>query len=66
MRVPLIIDALFASLLLLVEGNNSMLAPFIIDALIASLLILAAGWVSDVLHASTHDDQSCCASRVGG
>jgi hypothetical protein len=31
-----------------------MLAPLIVDWLIASLLLLAVGWVSDILHASTH------------
>jgi hypothetical protein len=31
-----------------------MLAPLIVDCLIASLLLLAVGWVSDILHASTH------------
>jgi hypothetical protein len=36
-----------------------MLAPLIIGPLIASLLLLAVGWVVDILHASTHDSQSC-------
>jgi hypothetical protein len=32
-----------------------MLARLIVDWLIASLLLLAVGWVSDILHASTHN-----------
>ena len=32
-----------------------MLAPLIIELLIASLLLLLAGWISDILHASTHE-----------
>ena len=32
-----------------------MLAPLIIDLLIASLLFLLVGWISDILHASTHE-----------
>jgi hypothetical protein len=36
-----------------------MLAPLIIDPLIASLLLLAVAWTIDILHASTHNCQSC-------
>jgi hypothetical protein len=36
-----------------------MLAPLIVELLIASLLFLLVGWISDILHASTHDDLSC-------
>jgi hypothetical protein len=39
-----------------------MLARLIIDPLIASLLLLAVGWAIDILHASTHDRQSCLES----
>jgi hypothetical protein len=43
----------------LLKGNKPMLAPLIVDPLIASLLLLAVAWVIDILHASTHDRQSC-------
>ncbi len=41
-----------------------MLAPLIVVSLIASLLLLAVGWVSDILHASTHNRRSfVCSDR---
>ncbi len=41
-----------------------MLAPLIVNSLIASLLLLAVGWVSDILHASTHNRRSYVCSEV--